>query len=471
MKRLFKNREDLLSTLFVYFSIVTFSLLSTLFLIKNNVILYIISFLAVIYISSKKDIKKFPLLLFFISLIIRFIAVMFLDFPQVSDAKTLLKAAQGFANGDYSFSNLEYFKTWGYQTGFVIYEGLILKLISNTFILKVLNVIFSSFLTLFIYFAGKKIVSEKAARVSSLFYMIFPYHLFMNSILINHQLSTLLMYLGIFFILKDNKIIKDYIISALLIGLGNIIRPEGIIVVFSFILYEIFRIKKEKIFDTLKNIFIFLLVYILVGSVSSFMIQKLEINDQGLKNNNPLWKFVLGFNHDTCGSYTNDDISYLADNDKAIEIIKQRAFSKPLKTANLFVCKASNFWLQSDLYAKNNMYKSKTFDVFGLEIKFSDLLDVVIDFNAYLYLITLFMSIFGIFLNRKKIIKDKSLFFVILMTVTFFVYLLIEIQPRYAYFIHISVFILSTYGYDFFLNKFKIKKKNIFLNKIKSKNY
>lgn len=455
MKQLLKNKEDLLSTIFVYFSITVFSLLSVIFLIKNNMFLYIISFIIVIVISLKKDIKRFPLFLFLMSLLIRLIAVVFLDFPQVSDAKTLLEAAQGFAKGDYSFSTLAYFKTWGYQTGFVIYEGLVLKLISNPFILKVLNVIFSSFLTLFIYYVGKKIVSEKSAKVASLLYMIFPYHLYMNSILINHQLSSFLMYVGIFFILKDDRKTKDYIISALLVGIGNIVRPEGIVVVFTFILYEIFRIKKDKIFDVLKNVAIFLIVYFLVGSIASFSIQKLNINDQGLKNNDPLWKFVLGFNHETCGSYTDDDISYLMNEDKASEVIKQRAFSNPVKTANLFVCKASNFWLQSDLFAKNDMYKTKVFNILGLEIKFTNLLDVVIGFNACLYLVTLFMAILGIILNRKKIVKNKSLFFVILMTVTFFVYLLIEIQPRYAYFIHISVFILSTYGYDDLLNKIK----------------
>ena len=72
------------------------------------------------------------------------------------------------------------------------------------------------------------------------------------------------------------------------------------------------------------------------------------------------------------------------------------------------------------------------------------------------------MCIIGVIFNRKKIIKDNSFFFVIMIMVTFFVYLLIEIQPRYAYFIHVSIFILSTYGYEIVLNKIKklLNKKN-----------
>ena len=50
-----------------------------------------------------------------------------------------------------------------------------------------------------------------------------------------------------------------------------------------------------------------------------------------------------------------------------------------------------------------------------------------------------------------------------MIVVTFFVFLLIEIQPRYAYFIHISLFILSTLGFDFVFNKLSNVK---FLKKV-----
>ena len=462
MMRKMLKKENLLSTIFVYCSIVVFSFLGVLFTIKSNIFLFLMSFAVILFITLKFNIKKFPLLLFICSIIIRLIVVLFMNFPQVSDAKTLLEAAESFSIGDYSFSNLKYFTVWGYQTGFVIYEGLILKIISNPFILKTLNIIFSSVLTLFIYFVGKKITSEKTAKIASLLYMIFPYHLYMNSVLLNHQIATLLMYIGILFIIKDNKKLTDYIYAAIFISVGNIMRPEGIVVIFSIILYEIFKLKKDKILDVSKKVFVFLVIYFLIGNVSSILVQKTGINDEGLKNNNPMWKFVLGFNHESCGYYTEDDEKYLMDKEKEVELVRERIFSNPIKTIGLLGCKVNRFWLQSELTAKNDMYQEKTFNIMGLNIRFSFVEKIASGFNSCVYLITLFAAAIGLFIKRKEIIKSNSLIFVILMMVTFGVYLLIEIQPRYAYFIHISIFILSCYGYEYMVKKipdiFKIKK-------------
>lgn len=458
-----KLKEGFLSTIFMYLTIVVFSIISLIFLIKNNIFISIIAFLVVIYISLKNNIKYFPILLFITSLILRIFMILIFNFPQVSDFKTLLDASYLFTNNDFSFQNQQYFTMWGYQTGFVIYQGLILKLFNSVFILKLLNAIFSSVLCVLIYLFGKKICSEKSARMASLLYMIFPFSLYLNTVLANHHLATFLMYLGVFFLLKKEKSIKDYIIAAILISLGNIIRPEGIIVIFTLILFEIFRLKKDKILETLKNVGIFLIIYFMIGTLSSFAVEKLGINDEGFKNNNPMWKFVLGFNSDSCGYYTPSDEKYLNDENKELEVIKNRISVGPVKMGKLLTCKINKFWLQTEISSKNEMYNDKTYNIFGINIKFKDLENIVVKFNSVLYIITLLMCILGLVFNRKKVIKDNSFFFVILMMVTFFVYLLIEIQPRYAYFIHVSIFILSTYGYDYVLSKisniFKIRKK------------
>ena len=458
-----KLKEGFLSTIFMYLTIVVFSIISLIFLIKNNVFISIIAFLIVIYISLKNSIKHYPIILFITSLMLRIFMILIFKFPQVSDFKTLLDASYLFANNDFSFQNQQYFTMWGYQTGFVIYQGLLLKLFNSVFILKLLNAIFSSILSVLIYFFGKRICSEKSARMASLLYMIFPFSLYLNTVLANHHLATFLAYIGIFFLLKKEKSIKDYIIAAVLISLGNIIRPEGIIVVFTLILFEIFRLKKDKILKTLKNVGMFLIIYFMIGTLSSFAVEKLDINDEGLKNNNPKWKFVLGFNSDSCGYYTSSDEKYINDENKELEVIKNRISVGPVKMGKLLACKINKFWLQTEISSKNEMYNDKTYNIFGINIKFKDLENIVVKFNSILYIITLLMCIVGVVFNRKKVIKDNSFFFVILMMVTFFVYLLIEIQPRYAYFIHVSIFILSTYGYDYILSKisniFKSKKK------------
>lgn len=462
-----KKYDNLLSKIFVYASIVIFTLIALLFFIKNNIFLMLLFFSIVIIISLKENIKKFPLILFITSLLIRLILIFIINFPPVADYETMLNAAQMFAKGDYSFSEWEYFSTWGYQTGFVIYQGLVLMIFKNEIAIKILNAIYSALLVLLIYNVGKKISSERSARMASLLYMVFPLPMILNIILNNHNLSTLLMYIGILFIIKNEKNIKDYAIAAILISIGNIIRPEGIIVVFSLILFEIFKLKKDKILDVGKKCIVFLVIYLSIGSIASFAIQKTGVNEAGLENNDPLWKFVLGFNNETCGYYSSDDEKYQGNEKIEKELIKERIFSDPIKTGELLVCKIDRFWLLSDVATKNEDYISKKIKILNFEIEYSTLEKLAIDFNTYLYIFTFIMCIIGVIFNRKKIINSNSLYFVILMTVTFFVFLLIEIRPRYSYFIHISIFILSTYGYEYLLNKLKTIKLNF--NKNSSK--
>ena len=157
----------------------------------------------------------------------------------------------------------------------------------------------------------------------------------------------------------------------------------------------------------------------------------------------------------------------MLDEKAEIQIIKERVLDNPIKTGKLFLCKANRFWLQSELAAKNDMYKDKVFNILGLDIKFSLMENIVGGFNSCLYLVTLLMALIGLIIKRKDIAKSNSLLFVILMTVTFGVYLLIEIQPRYAYFIHITIFILSSYGYQYMFEKIEsfIKKNKRRLRK------
>ena len=167
-----------LSNFFIYFSIVVFAFVLFLYLFTNDFIWLILALGLSFFIARNDRIKKFGLLLFIISFVIRFVIIIVFNFPQVYDFATLLDASHMFSHGDYSFNQWFHFHTWGYQTGFVIYQGFLLKLFNSEFLLKLLNVLYSSLLCLFVYKFSKKISDEKSARVVSLLYMIFPFYLF-----------------------------------------------------------------------------------------------------------------------------------------------------------------------------------------------------------------------------------------------------------------------------------------------------
>ena len=448
-----------LSNLFVFTSIIVFALVLFLYLFTNNFVWLIASLGLSFFIARYDRIKKFGLLLFIISFIIRLAFIIIFNFPQVYDFATLLDASHMFSQGDYSFNQWFHFHTWGYQTGFVIYQGLLLKLFHSEFLLKLLNVLYSSLIVLFVYQVSKKISDEKSARVVSLLYMVFPFYLFLNTVMVNSHLATLLMYLGILFLIKNEKCFKDYVIAGILISLGNIIRPEGIIIVLTLLVYEFFLFNKGKLFDNLIRISAFLIIYFSIGFISSFLIIKSGVNPSGLENKDPLWKFLLGFNYETCGYYTDDDSKYQVDRETEISIIKERAIGDLSRTGKLLLCKIDRFWLSSGLELETGSFNDKSMNILGVNVNFSDISNAAMDFNKSVHIFILCMFLIGIFVNRKRI-SNEVLFLLIMTVITFFIFLFIEIQPRYMYFIHVSLFILASLGIKCiyqFIKKYNIK--------------
>ena len=448
-----------LNNLFVYSSIIVFAFVLFFYLFTNNFIWLVIALCLSLFIARNNKIKKFGLLLFIISFVIRLVFTIVFNFPQVYDFATLLDASHMFSQGDYSFNQWFHFNTWGYQTGFVIYQGLLLKLFNSEFLLKLLNVLYSSLLVLFVYKFSKKISNEKSARVVSLLYMIFPFYVFLDTVLVNSHLARLLMYLGIVFLIKKDKSFKDYVIAGILISLGNIIRPEGIIVVLSLLVYEFFLFDKSKVFNTFIRVCSFLILYFFICFISSSLVIKSGVNPSGLQNKDPLWKFVLGFNYDTCGYYTDDDARYQIDRETEINIIKERALSDLSRTSRLMLCKIDHFWLSSGLDMETGSFNDKSMNILGIQVKFSDLSNVAMSFNQSVHIFILGMFFIGILVNRKRL-SNEALFLLIMCFITFFVFLFIEIQPRYMYFIHVSLFILASLGIKSiyqFISKYNIK--------------
>ncbi len=449
--------NEKLSKILTYIGIVILSLLLILYLFTNNIILLLLAGIISVFISTRK-IKHFGLLLFIVSFIIRLIFIIVANLPQVYDFKTLLDASEMFAKGDYSFNTWFHFYTWGYQTAFVIYQGVLLKLFNSIFVLKLLNIIYSSLIVVIVYKLGLKISkNEKSARIVSMLYMIFPFYLFLNSVLLNSHLATLLSYLGIFFLLKEDPKYKDYLIGGILIAFGNIIRPEGIIIILTLLIYKIITFKKENIKKIIISLLIFLSSYFIICNGASFIVKASNINPSGLENKDPLWKFLLGFNYETCGYYIDSDSKYQIDKETEVNEIKRRVFEDIPRTGKLMICKVDRFWLSSALDDEMGSFNDKEFNILGINIKFSKIKDIAIGLNKGINIVILSLMLLGLIVNRKNI-KNEVLFLLIMILITFGIYLFIEIQPRYLYFIHVAVFALATLGINY-LQELKIKKK------------
>ena len=453
----------------VYAFLIIFSIIPIM-KIPITLIITIIYILLLIFIFTKTNIKKFPLLLFIISLIIRVLVCLFVDTIPFSDFAVLLNASRNINIGDYSFNNEPYFYNWAYQIGFVFYQSLLLKIINDIMFLKIANCFITSTICILVYLIAKEFMKEKYARIVSIFYatMIFPATYV--TVLTNQHLSALLIYLGLFFLITKSLDIsesKKYLIAGVLLSFGNIIRPEGIITILSIILYLLMVLNKKNIKQTIKNILILITSYYAIFFICSKIFIISGIGPYGLSNNAPYWKFVLGFNHETNGSYSDNDTYVIGNKEAGYKLIKERINVKPTKMLKLFAHKSNTFWNQSTLYwSFNNLYDNKI-TIFNKEIKVINIVVKLNELNDNFLHIMYILLVIGVYkyIKQKKW-NTKILILINQVFVTLGVYLLIEVQARYAYFIQITTVILMGLGIEYLCNIFnKYKKYYVEINK------
>ena len=188
-----------------------------------------------------------------------------------------------------------------------MYQALIITLFGeNTFILKLLGIIYSVGITVLIYLIGKELINETAGRFTGIFYAVYASSIVMASVLTNDHLSTLFYMLGFFLIVKIKQpSIKIGILIGLFIGLGNIIRPLGSLILIAiflyYVVYQIILAKKGQRLRSIGALSGIFVTYFLIMNVVSYAFIAGGVTEYPLSNRSPYWKFALGLNQETMG--------------------------------------------------------------------------------------------------------------------------------------------------------------------------
>ncbi len=415
--------------------------------INNGVILSLVSLIFIYFFVKKVKIKRFMVFLILFSLVTKIVCVLILKTPILADYWIMYEASQNMINGDYSFVNKLYFLTWGYQLFHVFYEAFVLGFMNDILVLKILNCIYSTVITIMIYLITRKITSENTARIVSLLYSIAIYPLYLNSVLGNQQLALMLMLIGIYILLFKNNNIKNLIIVGILIALSNLERPEAIIYLLTILVYYIISNQKLKI--TIKNCFIIFITYFIITKGSSFFLIKSGINDIGFENKNPYWKFVTGFSYDTNGIYNLDDV-YYADVSNVDDTKKEaiNRISQVHKWPRLFYEKTKIIWLYNGL---EECFNAKSINISD------DLKQIIFNYIKIMNMVIIILVLVGLYKNKN--INHTTKFFLINILIYFAVYLIIEVHIRYYFNPQVSMFILSSIGIERVLNYIDNRKR------------
>lgn len=397
--------------------------------------LFIIPLIAFIYFFTKKvKIKRYGLFIFILALVIRLFTVFVLKVEIVDDFKTMYEASLSLLKGNLDFMNGFYFKTYPYQLGLVLYQAILLKIINNVIILKVMNSIITSLIVLFIYLISKKLFKEDYAKVISLGYIFYLYPLYLNSVLTNQHIQALIVLIVIHLLITKKENLKLYIIIALLLGSANFFRTESIVFILGLVLYNIAFTTKRNYQAKLKNISALLIVYLLFTNLTAFLLNVSPLyknidKKTSVDKNVTVWKFYCGLNTKYNGIYNAEDVERYFSTEDEQKLLLKRIKKDKFKFPILFIKKEVILWTQTnyDLRITNNF--NKTF------------YNLILNFNQALLNITLVIFAIGLF-PKKTETKKEVLFLKLLIGIYFGIYLFIEISPRYAYILHILIFIL-----------------------------
>lgn len=176
-----------------------------------------------------------------------------------------------------------------------MYQSLIIFLFGESlFILKLFNVVYSVGITIFIYKIATRLFHESIGRIRGIVYALFIPSIVMCSVLTNQHIATFFFFLGFNFLIKYWETNSPFVWlwSGLFIGLGNIMRPIGSIVLLAIAIYILLVMKngRDQTWQRLKRLAGVVAVYFAVQLTVNQLFIAMDITDYPLSNQEPYWR-------------------------------------------------------------------------------------------------------------------------------------------------------------------------------------
>ncbi len=430
-------------------------------------ILVIPVFALVLFCAYKFNVPtfRFSLVLFLCAFIIKAFLAINVTTPPISDFGVFYNAAIDVINGKKSFDSIPYFATWAYQMGPVLYYAAIMKLFGTSLIpLKLVNCIFMAGTNVFIYLIAEKLSNAKAARFVSILYMLYPAPFFLVPALTNQHFAACMFLVGIWVIMQHNKsIYMKSIIAGVLMAMGNAVRPLGIVIIGAVIAFGIVESVRKKSLRNISAAILLVVIFSLSGTLLSQAVKHSGLNSQGLTNNFPLWKFVVGLNYETKGTYSfsdQQDIFRIRDvtlrDEIAKKIIIERLSVAPQKLIELFNEKHKIMWARFDSLEWG--FSNKTANGWELKDRVKGIEIIVLSIEKMYYICMMLLLLIGVLRYICCQSQHEYWLLVSLILLCFLgAHIFIEIQVRYRYFAVIIMFILMSKGSEILFKNIKLK--------------
>ncbi|MBE6973591.1 MAG: glycosyltransferase family 39 protein [Ruminococcaceae bacterium] len=394
--------------------------------------------------ASALFLARFALALFFI---------LWLNSQPVQDFDTMYSAALQLARGSREYLDNIYFFNWAYQSAFVAYEALVIALFGDSLLpLQLLNAVYLAGTNVLVYLTAKRFLPEKAAMTAGILYAIYPAPLFLAGVLTNQHLSVFLLYSALYLLLGKDLTPLRALGAGTIMALGNAMRPIGVILMLASLLWLLIRAAHRADLRTALHGIYVAVSYFAVGAALSGLIIVTGINPEGLSNNQPMWKFVVGLNQDSSGCWNRTDYeTYLSlPTDQAHETmteeVKNRLSVGPVALADLALRKSAVMWAgNEDLYwGFGHLEQEVPAITFPITLSWNSIQLLLGSLDKGIYLLAFALALVGLLLRLRRPEQcGRSLLLVLLLCGYYAVHLIVEVQSRYRYFLMPCVFLLA----------------------------
>lgn len=451
---------------------------------RGGLITALFFILALFSVSQSVNFQQIPrpllfLLIFTLVFVPRLVIVLAVEAAPWNDFAKTLDAAAKLAGGDFSrVHSAAYSNNFPNILPWITFEAVVVKLFGGYAVLalKLINCLACGVIGLCLYLIGRQF-SNEIGLLAALIYAFYPNSILFSAVLSNQHLSTALDYCALTLILTGepslthpNRWAVKLVQAGLLFGLGQLIRPDVLPAFAAALIYTaklagaINSKPKLKMKAALSASALLLLVipYILTTRAAFALIQKANIYPYQNISFDMGYKFYVGLNSNN-GSFLASDLQTYFDADtlKRETLLKDRIL-KQIKRPDVFTellfrkfyilwgqDSKSFFWLKGNVLAAlkadiaNNTVSTSDQNYYNSLLKFQSLFTSV---NSGYYSVILLFALAGVYHLRRQINHKKVelIFWVMLFYVG--VFLFIEVQGRYRYFLEPVLILLASVG-------------------------
>ena len=407
-----------------------------------------------------KPCRGFPVVLFALRFALALCVILVFGAVPVQDFQTMYDAACQMAQGSREYLQNDYFYNWAYQTGFVAYEALVVKVFGPGLLpLQLLNALWMAGTGCLVYAIARRFLSESAAMTASLLYALYPAPYFLAAVLTNQHIAVFFYYLGFWLLVRQRRLTRRWAaLAGLCLAVGNLMRPLGAVIIVALLCWTLVRMLRWKGKDLLwvgAPLLAAGVAYFAATELFGWVVQATGLNPEGLNNNLPLWKFVLGLNLDSSGAWNQADYNayYLLPRDQAPaameQVVGERLSSLGLGgLLELFWKKSQAMWGSLEYLYWGFGHLNGEAPVLG-SVTLAQCLNALnyLDRGIFLLAFLLAGGASALWLRKGAGVGMRlPVMLCFLLCGYYGVHLLIEVQPRYRYFLMPVVFLLAGAG-------------------------